>query len=33
VGLVPFGEMAGPRPCFCVRDPDGNEVELYVEAV
>jgi catechol 2,3-dioxygenase len=31
VGLVPFGEMAGPRPCFCVRDPDGNEVELYVE--
>ena len=33
VGLVPFGEMAGPRPCFCVRDPDGNEVELYVEAL
>lgn len=31
VGLVPFGEMAGPRPCFCVRDPDGNEIELYVE--
>jgi catechol 2,3-dioxygenase len=31
VGLVPFGEMAGARPCFCVRDPDGNEIELYVE--
>ena len=31
-GLTPFGEMAGARPCFCVRDPDGNEIELYVEA-
>lgn len=31
VGLAPFGEMAGARPCFCVRDPDGNEIELYVE--
>ena len=30
-GLTPFGEMAGARPCFCVRDPDGNEIELYVE--
>ena len=30
-GLAPFGEMAGARPCFCVRDPDGNEIELYVE--
>ena len=31
VGLAPFGEMAGARPCFCVRDPDGNEIELYVD--
>jgi catechol 2,3-dioxygenase len=30
-GLTPFGEMAGPRPCFCVRDPDANEIELYIE--
>jgi catechol 2,3-dioxygenase len=31
-GLVPFGEQAdGRAPCFCVRDPDGHEVELYVE--
>ncbi len=30
-GLAPFGEMAGATPCFCVRDPDGNEIELYVE--
>lgn len=31
-GLVPFGEQAdGRTPCFCVRDPDGHEVELYVE--
>ena len=30
-GLTPFGEMGGARPCFCVRDPDGNEIELYVE--
>jgi catechol 2,3-dioxygenase len=30
-GLAPFGEMTGARPCFCVRDPDGNEIELYVE--
>ena len=31
-GLVPFGEQAdGLTPCFCVRDPDGHEVELYVE--
>jgi hypothetical protein len=21
----------GRTPCFCVRDPDGHEVELYVE--
>jgi catechol 2,3-dioxygenase len=32
-GLVPFGEQVdGRTPCFCVRDPDGHEVELYVEA-
>ena len=31
-GLAPFGEQAdGRTPCFCVRDPDGHEVELYVE--
>ncbi|HET7875936.1 MAG TPA: VOC family protein [Methylomirabilota bacterium] len=30
-GLEPFGETEGATPCFCVRDPDGNEVELYVE--
>lgn len=27
-GLVPFGEYARG---FCVRDPDGHEIELYVE--
>ena len=27
-GLEPFGEYANG---FCVRDPDGHEVELYVE--
>jgi len=27
-GLTPFGEY---ERGFCVRDPDGNEVELYVE--
>ena len=27
-GLTPFGEYAQG---FCVRDPDGHEVELYVE--
>jgi len=31
-GLSPFGDMGGERPCFCVRDPDGNEIELYVES-
>jgi catechol 2,3-dioxygenase len=30
-GLVPFGEVAGATPCFCVRDPDGHTVELYVD--
>jgi catechol 2,3-dioxygenase len=27
-GLQPFGEYANG---FCVRDPDGHEIELYVE--
>ena len=27
-GLVPFGETA---TAFCVRDPDGHEIELYVD--
>ena len=27
-GLVPFGEYATG---FCVRDPDGHEIELYIE--
>jgi catechol 2,3-dioxygenase len=27
-GLAPFGETA---TAFCVRDPDGHEVELYVD--
>jgi catechol 2,3-dioxygenase len=27
-GLAPFGEYAQG---FCVRDPDGHEIELYVE--
>lgn len=27
-GLEPFGEQEG---CFCVRDPDGHQVELYVD--
>jgi catechol 2,3-dioxygenase len=30
-GLAPFGEMDGATPGFCVRDPDGNEIELYVD--
>lgn len=30
-GLVPFGETTGGTPCFCVRDPDGHEIELYVD--
>ena len=28
-GLVPFGEVEGATPCFCVKDPDGHTVELY----
>lgn len=31
-GLTPFGEVGGSNPSFCVHDPDGNEIELYVEA-
>jgi catechol 2,3-dioxygenase len=30
-GLAPFGEVDGVTPCFCVNDPDGNEIELYVD--
>jgi catechol 2,3-dioxygenase len=33
VGLSPFGEAEGRTPCFCVRDPDGNQIELYVETI
>ena len=29
-GLQPFGETGGATPCFCVKDPDGHTVELYV---
>ncbi len=32
-GLAPFGETEGATPCFCLKDPDGNEIELYVETV
>jgi catechol 2,3-dioxygenase-like lactoylglutathione lyase family enzyme len=28
LGLVPFGEY---ERGFCVRDPDGHEIELYTE--
>lgn len=28
-GLEPFGEYANG---FCVRDPDGHEIELYIES-
>ena len=28
-GLSPFGDYAGG---FCVRDPDGHEIELYQES-
>lgn len=31
LGLAPFGEMDGETPCFCVTDPDGNQIELYVD--
>ncbi len=30
-GLAPFGEMEGTTASFCVKDPDGHEIELYVE--
>jgi len=30
-GLAPFGEMEGKTPSFCVQDPDGHDIELYVE--
>jgi catechol-2,3-dioxygenase len=31
-GLTPFGEMDGRESTsFSVRDPDGNEIELYVD--
>lgn len=29
--LGPFGEMEGATPSFCVKDPDGNVVELYAD--
>lgn len=29
-GLQPFGETGGATPCFCVKDPDGHTIELYV---
>lgn len=29
-GLEPFGEAGGAAPSFCVRDPDGHTIELYV---
>jgi catechol-2,3-dioxygenase len=32
-GLEPFGDAAGDRPCFCVRDPDGHTLELYADRV
>lgn len=31
-GLEPFGEVAGgDSPSFSVRDPDGHQIELYVD--
>jgi catechol 2,3-dioxygenase len=30
-GFQPFGEAAGATPGFCVKDPDGHTVELYVD--
>ena len=30
-GLQPFGEVGGTTPCFCVKDPDGHTVEIYVD--
>ena len=30
-GLEPFGEASGRSPSFSVRDPDGHQIELYVD--
>ena len=30
-GLQPFGEAEGRSPSFSVRDPDGHQIELYVD--
>ena len=30
-GLAPFGDGGGDTPSFCVKDPDGHDIELYVE--
>ncbi len=30
-GLAPFGDAEGSHPCFCVHDPDGHTIELYVD--
>jgi len=30
-GFAPFGDAGGERPSFCVKDPDGHTIELYVE--
>ena len=31
-GLTPFGEMSGRESAsFSIRDPDGHEIELYVD--
>jgi catechol 2,3-dioxygenase len=30
-GLEPFGEAAGRSPSISVRDPDGHQIELYVD--
>ena len=31
-GFAPFGDAEGSHPCFCVTDPDGHTIELYVDA-
>ena len=30
-GFAPFGDAVGDRSSFCVKDPDGHTIELYVE--
>ncbi len=30
-GLAPFGETDGETPSLSVKDPDGHQVELYVQ--